>query len=148
MGTPQHLLVATDFSDPSLRAMELASTFRQRLGARVDVVYVHLDPFGDYQQMPRESMWDDSKELEAYLLGLRLLLEKDVAVYFGPGATDVAIHVLRGRPVDKILGLAAEIGADLICVGTTGKNAVERALVGSVAHKLMRTSAIPLLTVH
>jgi nucleotide-binding universal stress UspA family protein len=57
-------------------------------------------------------------------------------------------HVVRGEPIKRIDALRQEIGADLIAVGSTGKGAVERALLGSVSQRIVRSSPVPVLTVH
>ena len=41
----------------------------------------------------------------------------------------------------------AEIGADLICMGTHGRRGLSRALLGSVAEYTVRTSKVPVITV-
>jgi nucleotide-binding universal stress UspA family protein len=61
---------------------------------------------------------------------------------------EVPIHVVRGDAVKRILAVAAEISADLICVGATGKGAAQRLLLGSVSEYLLRTSSVPVLVVH
>jgi nucleotide-binding universal stress UspA family protein len=58
----------------------------------------------------------------------------------------VSTRVLVGRPVhDQILEAAAEMAADLIVLGTHGARGLERLMLGSVADKVVRNSALPLL---
>jgi nucleotide-binding universal stress UspA family protein len=57
-------------------------------------------------------------------------------------------HVVRGNPVRRIEALAEQLGASCICIGSTGKGAVQRLLLGSVSQSIVRTSRIPVLTVH
>jgi nucleotide-binding universal stress UspA family protein len=52
-----------------------------------------------------------------------------------------------GDARDVILQTADEIGADLIVMGTHGRRGISRALLGSVAEMVVRTSQIPVLTV-
>jgi nucleotide-binding universal stress UspA family protein len=66
----------------------------------------------------------------------------------GDDAEQVVRHVVRGEPIKRIEALARDIGADVLCVGSTGKGAVQRALLGSVSQRILRTSPIPVLTVH
>jgi nucleotide-binding universal stress UspA family protein len=40
------------------------------------------------------------------------------------------------------------VNADVICLGSTGKGAVERVLLGSVSQSVVRASPIPVITVH
>lgn len=53
-----------------------------------------------------------------------------------------------GDPVDIINETAAEVGADLIVMTTHGRTGVARWLLGSVAELVVRTSPVPVLTIH
>ena len=52
-----------------------------------------------------------------------------------------------GKPAAEILGRAATLPADLIVLGTHGAGGFERFVLGSVAEKLLRKAACPVLTV-
>ncbi len=145
---PQHILVATDFSPPADRALELAKTLHGALGAAVELIHVHVDPFDGYAHSPELSLWGNAKQFEAYMLGLDMMLKNTVKQVFGSDAQTVSTSVVRGVAAETIVSAAEERNADLICVGTTGKGAVQRALMGSVALGLLRKSPIPVLTVH
>jgi nucleotide-binding universal stress UspA family protein len=43
---------------------------------------------------------------------------------------------------------ASELGADLIVLGTHGRNGIVRAFLGSVAETVLRRSAVPVLTIN
>jgi nucleotide-binding universal stress UspA family protein len=65
----------------------------------------------------------------------------------GAAAEAVMIHA-RGRPfAEALLDEAHRIGADLVVLGTHGRDGVERILKGSDAESLLRSSDIPLLVV-
>ncbi len=51
-------------------------------------------------------------------------------------------------PWEEVLNAAKELNADLIVMGTHGRRGLERALLGSVAEKVVRMARIPVLTVH
>ena len=53
-----------------------------------------------------------------------------------------------GSPWEQVLGAATEVKAGLIVMGTHGRRRLERALLGSVAEKVVRMSRVPVLTVH
>lgn len=56
-------------------------------------------------------------------------------------------RVVEGAPAEQITGFAAEHGAGLIVMGTHGRSGVNRFLLGSVAERVLRESAVPVLTV-
>jgi nucleotide-binding universal stress UspA family protein len=55
--------------------------------------------------------------------------------------------VAVGKPSREILRAAAEIGADLIVMGVHGRGALERAMLGSTTHQVIRHATCPVLTV-
>ncbi|HEU0035799.1 MAG TPA: universal stress protein [Kofleriaceae bacterium] len=57
------------------------------------------------------------------------------------------VHTRIGRPDEEILGLAAEVGADLIFIGSHGKTGLERVLLGSVSEKVVREAKCPVMVV-
>jgi nucleotide-binding universal stress UspA family protein len=57
-------------------------------------------------------------------------------------------RVSMGRPVDHILTLVDEEKIDLVILGTHGRGLVGHLLIGSVAERVVRRSAVPVLTVH
>jgi nucleotide-binding universal stress UspA family protein len=58
---------------------------------------------------------------------------------------NVEAKMVTGEPWEKIIETAREIGADLIVMGTHGRRGVSRALIGSVAEKVVRLATIPVL---
>jgi nucleotide-binding universal stress UspA family protein len=58
----------------------------------------------------------------------------------------VTAHILRGDdPAQTIAQAAARVGADAICIASHGRSGITRALVGSVADKLLRATRKPVL---
>lgn len=60
----------------------------------------------------------------------------------------VETAVREGEPSKEIVEQVADSDADLIVIGTHGRGGFERALLGSVADKVVRTSHVPVLTVN
>ena len=50
--------------------------------------------------------------------------------------------------IAEICASARELGADLIVVGTHGRGAIGRALLGSVALDVLREATVPVMSVH
>lgn len=48
------------------------------------------------------------------------------------------VHARIGKPAQEILGVAEDVGADLIIVGSKGLTGLERAVLGSVSEKVVR----------
>lgn len=66
-------------------------------------------------------------------------------------AVDAGVHAIadlrHGTPHSEILDYAQEHDIDLIVLGTHGRGGVSRALLGSVAERVVRLSEAPVLTV-
>lgn len=56
-------------------------------------------------------------------------------------------EVLTGDPAERLLGLIAERGADLLALATHGRSGLGRWVYGSVAGKLIREADVPTLAV-
>ena len=64
-----------------------------------------------------------------------------------PHARSVRALVAEGRPSEKIVEKAGELGVDLVVMGTHGRSGLSRAILGSVAERVVRLSDVPVLTV-
>lgn len=143
MNAIRHILVALDFNPISEHALAYAVDLAERLGARVTVLHVYslavlmaLD--GEYLPTA-DSASNKAEDAQKHL---------DAAL--APFANSkVAIHgVLRvGEASEEICAQAKELGADLIVVGTHGRGALGRALLGSIAQSVLHASPVPVLTV-
>jgi nucleotide-binding universal stress UspA family protein len=63
------------------------------------------------------------------------------------GHVRVESQVMEGDPVDMILRAAEETHSDVIVMGTHGRTALARLLLGSVAEAVLRKAPCPVLTV-
>lgn len=61
-------------------------------------------------------------------------------------AQKVTVHVVRGDdPATTMAQCAARFGVDVICIASHGRSGITRALVGSVADRLLRVTRLPVL---
>jgi len=63
------------------------------------------------------------------------------------GTVPYRCDIREGTPANEILACAHEISSDLIVIGTHGRSGFERLVLGSVAEKVLRKAACPVLTV-
>ncbi|WP_242343415.1 universal stress protein [Anaeromyxobacter terrae] len=139
MATFKHVLAATDFSEASGRALEMACTIARDSGARLTVAHVAEVPTYTEFAAPVDLVTPITDLAETKLEEL-LKSVRDVC----PGVKG-AVRV--GAPWEQILAAAAEVGADLVVVGTHGRRGFAHAFMGSVAERVVRLSPIPVLTV-
>jgi universal stress protein A len=72
---------------------------------------------------------------------LRLMLQArhaDVAI-------KIFVHARVGEPVHEVLEFAKELGADMIVLGSHGRGAMGRLLIGSVSEAVLHGAACPVL---
>ena len=143
----RQILVATDFSPAAERAWRHALMLAEKFGSRVCLVHVvapppyAADPLGTKAFMLRLADMSGTMERDS-----RNALEAIVRKQKGPGQR-VSIETAIGSPAPEILRIAARKRADLIVLGTHGRGAFSRALLGSVADKVLHASPIPVLAV-
>jgi nucleotide-binding universal stress UspA family protein len=130
------IVVPTDFSELSLRALEHARDLARLSGARL--VVVHVDP-------PLLAFAMTPHDPGAHLATLWERLHKVC-----PRATGLVVeHRLEeGFAADSIVRVAREVEADLIVIGTHGRTGAERAVLGSIAESVLRNATCPVLTVN
>jgi nucleotide-binding universal stress UspA family protein len=132
------ILYPTDFSDHSAYAFRLACALARDYGARLVVLHVAEPPVvvGGEGVMVLPCAID----LEALRERLDQLRLKDPKVV-------VEHQLIEGEAASEILRVAAESKCDLIVMGTHGRTGLRRLLMGSVAEKVVRKAACPVLTV-
>ena len=141
------ILVAHDFSEPANRALAFAADLAEGLDASLDVVHVQQDLYDGRSYSSQGLPWPMPDQVERYMRFLESEVERGVRSVLGR-SDRVKVHVMRGEPAKRIVALATELGADLICIGSAGKGAVERVLLGSVSQRVLRISPVSVLTIH
>jgi nucleotide-binding universal stress UspA family protein len=139
---PRTILVATDFSDTAEQALDYAIALAGKLGAKIYLLNaIGLPTFG---VVPELGVAATSTMIDGLVADNQKALDKLIAA-----KAPTKLHTLMrtGDPRDLIVDTAAEIGADLIVMGTHGRRGVSRALLGSVAEGVLRHATCPVLTI-
>jgi nucleotide-binding universal stress UspA family protein len=139
------ILVALDFSNVSREALAWAIDYATAVPGELHTVHVVDRHFrrGDLFADPG----DLKRELDEVHAEAGAELERQVSDEHRQKVGPLHEHVSIGRPADEILAVAGEIDAGLIVVGSHGKGAVERALLGSVAEHVVRGARCPVIVV-
>ncbi len=139
----RHIVVAHDFSEAAEHALAYAIVLAEKFDAEVTVVNVYeIPPYGH----PEAFVANFDCTLEVECVAASLLAEIEARTIQGKVRVDTSLR--RGIPWAEINAAATESKADLIVIGTNGRRGVARALLGSVAEKVVRTAPCPVLTVH
>ncbi len=62
------------------------------------------------------------------------------------GKVRYQLHVVSGTPDDDVVRMAHELDADLVVMATHGRKGLSHFILGSVAERVMREAACPVLT--
>jgi nucleotide-binding universal stress UspA family protein len=134
------ILVPTDFSDVSQRALEYAKVIAKRDNSELLLAHVSA-PVNLIT--PPEAAWID-------VAGLQSLeeekLEQRSAALRSKGYRARAIS-LTGNLYDELLLTLKEFKVDLMVVGTHGRKGLDRLLIGSDAEAMLRKAGCPVLSV-
>lgn len=136
------VLAATDLSEISLAAIEVASGEARRRGARLEVIRAvgFLDAQASYALelgTPSISPAPNVFEVAAREVG-------DTLDRLG---VDGTCKIVDRPAAAAIVGEAESIGAELIVVGSRGRSGLARLALGSVAERVMRAATCSVLVV-
>jgi nucleotide-binding universal stress UspA family protein len=147
------ILVGVDGSAQSREAVRLAAKIAGGMGARLHVAWVapRLEPMGIHDFPPTVREWSRQNE-ERGLAMLREVVDTELHPFGDPDvegeplATALPeVELLRGSPAEEIARRAERGDIDMVVVGSRGKGAAARLLLGSVADRLVRVSPKPVL---
>lgn len=124
-GPVRTLLVPLDGSPDDLAAMAAALELRRGFGSRLVLI----------QAVKARVTREDLRYVEALSHGAE-----------GDGLP-IFHRVVRGNPVERVLGAALHQHADLIVMATHGRRGLARLLGGSVAERILRESPVPVVSV-
>jgi len=138
------VVVAIDFSLPARRALAWALDYAQHVPSTLHTVHVVERRFrlADLGADPT-SLRDELTEAERLAAAELKLLGDEGRARVGA----LHEHVAFGKPADEILRVARELGAQLIVIGSHGRDAVGHLLLGSVAERVVRNASCPVVVV-
>jgi nucleotide-binding universal stress UspA family protein len=140
------VLVATDLSPISDEALKQGEAFARLSGAKLGVVHVlpNVQPVNTF--FPQLNVADETDFAE--LTGkVRSVLEERIRTVTGRDHTTVDIFIDVGLDYAEVIRRAEEYKASEIVIASLGKTGLRRALLGSVAEKIIRYAHCPVLVV-
>jgi nucleotide-binding universal stress UspA family protein len=141
----KRILCPVDFSPPSRSAMAVAAGLAARFGA--ELTLFHAYPLPGYT-LPEGTVLPSPKMLQDLAGQTDAILEEWRVEAAKLGAAAVRTAKSVGEPAAEIVDFAASGRFDLVVIGTRGRTGLRHALLGSVAERVVRRAACPVLTVH
>ena len=146
---PTKILLATDGSPEADRALRAAVELSGKTGS--DLYVGHAAPMPSIHAMPERAVYVPGRAFQelksiAEREGHKVL-EEQVQKVEKAGGKVAGSYLRVGRSDEMIVGLAEEIGAGLIVVGSRGYGSLRRVLMGSVSDSVVRHAHCPVLVV-
>lgn len=140
----KHILLPTDGSELSLRAIEHGIALAQAVGARVTGFHAtppfHVFTYDTLQlESTRAEYLRVSAEQAANILGT---IE---AAARAAGVPSDSVSTMGEHPYEDILKTATERGCDLIVMASHGRRGVKGMLLGSETQKVLTHGTVPVL---
>jgi nucleotide-binding universal stress UspA family protein len=143
----KHILLATDGSEASEHAAQLAADMARTHGATLTALFV-VDPYpylgiGETNPLGFQSYMSAAHEHAAKA-------HARVAELCSQGGAPVALQSRIAEDMTASAGIvqmAKDEGADLIVMGSHGRTGLARLMVGSVAARVLAEASVPVLVV-
>lgn len=133
------ILVATDGSEYSRRALARAMDFAESYGAELDIVSIIEIPSEIYSIAP-QVVEQKAQQTEEYVARIKKQAESQ-------GIKAKGFVQDSPEPYNVITAVAQKEGAGLIVVGSHGRTGLTRILIGSTAERVIAQAPCPVLVV-
>jgi nucleotide-binding universal stress UspA family protein len=145
----KNILVATDGSTLSAKAVQRAIDLAETLGARLTAFYASpvytLQGFGEsvaIEPAYSRKMYEARRKEDADKI-LGAIARKAAAA----GVKLTGVHAYSSLPWEAILAAAKKQKCDLIVMASHGRRGVSALLLGSETHKVLTHSTVPVLVI-
>jgi len=142
----QEILVPTDFSDYSKKALIYGASIAKRVGAKITLLHVVEPPVTSYPYAgyPFNVELGEPGECLAWVKAATRQMCKE---------ENIDLQLIRetlcrvGLPYQEIANTAAALKSDLIVIATRGRTGFAHALLGSTTERVVRHAPCPVLVV-
>jgi nucleotide-binding universal stress UspA family protein len=138
----KRILVPVDFSEPSQRAVEYGLSLSLRFKARLVLTHIVSSSTALIYTFPTESLAFE-KEQARYATSML----PDMVPEEYRERVDLRTIVKVGEVRSELLSIVKNEEIDLVVMGTHGRGAFERFLLGSLTERMLRKLDVPILTV-
>jgi nucleotide-binding universal stress UspA family protein len=142
---PTRVLVPTDFSEYSDRALGQALEIARQYKAKVFLLHVVHEDI--YRAALEFTFLEEAVQRfrDGTVAWARDSLQKQLGHFPQAKEVEVATNVRCGIPYNEILREGKEQGIDLIVIASLGRSGIAKYVVGSVARNVLKGSKCPVL---
>jgi nucleotide-binding universal stress UspA family protein len=147
MGSYQRIVVGTDGSDTSLRAVDRAGALAGDSSAELIIVCAYEPASREEINAATDALKDEAYQVVGSAPAEGVL--RDAADRArSAGANKVDTLAVQGNPVEVLSKAVEDRGANLLVVGNVGLNTLSGRILGSVPQSVARRSGVDVLIVH
>ena len=151
---PTKILVPTDFSEYSDKALEQALDIAKQYRAKVFLLHVVHEEIYNYEErfdfamsktlsQPSEEVFRRMKD--RHRVEIEEKFKNQLNKFPQVKEVDVVTNIRKGVPYHEILEEGKEKGIDLIVIASLGRTGIAKYLIGGVARNVLRGSKCPVL---
>ena len=135
----KELVVAIDFSQSSLHALEAAVKIAERMGARVNMIWVEKPETIDslYENKPGELKEEAKQRLKEISEQYKDRLKKNMMTF----------KLKKGKVYQEVVSYAKYVEAELIVIGVHGSSGYEEFMMGSNSYRVVTHASCPVLSI-
>jgi len=131
-----HIIVPIDFSEESLKGLELAILFAKKVNSKIQMVYVRKKS-GDYNAGSKEEKKYAEKKFKEIVKEYQPLLPKEIKLDY---------IVKSGKIYKEVVSQAESFENSFIVASTHGASGFEQFFIGSNALKIISATKKPVIT--
>lgn len=137
------ILLAVRIGPSSIVPARAAATLARSLGAHITVLHIAAELH------PVDLAGADGLNIEEEQAHLLQEVEQELRTFIAEHLADVAAdgRIVRGDVAEQVAAVAAEIDADYVVVGTHGRGALARLVLGDTTQSILQHTTRPVLVV-
>jgi len=152
-----HILIATDGSELATKALDHGLNLARAMEARATIVTVTEDwdaaseTWGvlELSYLDEQNPGQGQKEVFEHAMEQRAaqILDSAQSQARQHGVEHAVLHLRGDYPAPAIIKAVAELGCDLVVMGSHGRRGISRMVMGSQAAEVMSSAKVPVLIV-
>jgi nucleotide-binding universal stress UspA family protein len=147
MGSYKKIVVGTDGSDTSLRAVDRAGALAGDAAAELIIVCAYEPASREEVKAASDALKEDAYQVVGSAPAESVLRDAADRARSG-GAAKIDTIAVQGSPVEVLGDTVEDRNADLLVVGSVGLNTLSGRILGSVPQSVARRAGVDVLIVH
>jgi nucleotide-binding universal stress UspA family protein len=136
-----HILVAIDFQDQSLAALEQSISLAKFIKGHIVLLHVI-----DTEYFLQKNFSLNREEIDRIKVEVSARLEQIAEKYSGYKGVDITTRIEEGKISERVIEVSNDIKARFIFIGKNGKKDNKHKNLGSNAFRILNQSKVPVIS--